>query len=106
MEEDLVRGGPAGWTFASASSGMPGVCSSPWISESWQEEASVRFFLLPPRELLQRTHTHASNCSSLLLASDSFIKPLPPLYPAPVSTVHNQVYFILFCFNNLICVIK
>lgn len=24
MEEDLVRGGPAGWTFASASSGMPG----------------------------------------------------------------------------------
>lgn len=27
MEEDLVRGGPAGWTFASASSGMPGLCS-------------------------------------------------------------------------------
>lgn len=57
---------------------------SPWISESWQAEASARFFLLPPRELLQRHHTHASNLSSMLLASDSYIKPLLPFSSPPL----------------------
>lgn len=77
-------------------------------------------------ELLQRNHTHANNLSSLLLASYSYLKPPPLLLsssppplplssppplpsslpPAPVNIVYNQVYFILFCFNNLTCVIK
>lgn len=77
---------------------------SPWISESWQAEASASFFLLPPHELLQRHHTHVSNLSSVFLASDSYIKPPPPLlffFPpsllsTPVSIVQNQVFFLFY----------
>lgn len=113
MEEDLVRGGPAGWTFASVSSGMPGLCSLLGFQNPDRQEPQRAFsFYLPMNFYKDITHMWVTflACFWLLTLTSSPLLPSSssPLLPSslPQLALCKTKFFILFCFNNLICVVK